>query len=93
MNIHRVTPHVNEKQIFQEDVKIVKDAILNSPKNAVIAYLNLLKLFHFKPNKTRQQFQTAQFHIPGYEIKARRDQNKYGGVVLMSMLKKVLPVK
>lgn len=84
---------MNEKQIFQEDVKILQDAILNSPKSAIIAYLNLHKLFRFKPNKTKQQLPTAQFHIPAYEIKARRDRNKYGAVVLLSMLKKVSPVK
>ena len=40
---------MNEKQVFQADLQILKDAILNFPKNAIIANLNLNSL----RNKTR----------------------------------------
>ena len=32
---------MNEKQVLQDDLQILKDAILNSSKNHSIAYLNL----------------------------------------------------
>ena len=32
---------MNEKQVLQDNLQILKDTILNYPKNLIIAYLNL----------------------------------------------------
>ena len=32
----------------------------------------------FSKNKTDESFQTAKFDVEGYEIRARRDRDKYG---------------
>ena len=86
-----------ENHVLQDDLQILKDAILSSPKNPVIAHLNLnslknkindlriliqdipLNYFILSETKLDKGFATAQFHIPGYEISARKDRNKYGG--------------
>ena len=39
----------------------------------------LLNYFILSETKLDKGFATAQFHIPGYEISARKDRNKYGG--------------
>ena len=94
---HTGNSPVNENH-WQDDLQILKDAILNSPKNLVIAKLNLnslknkindlriliqdipLDYFVLSEAKLDKSFPTAQFHIPGYEIKAKKDRNKYGVV-------------
>ena len=40
--------------------------------------------------KLDSSFPAAQFHIPGYQIRARRDQNKYGGGVIKYVKKGVI---
>ena len=78
------------------DLQILKDALLTSPKNPVIAQLNLnslkskindlriliqdipLDYFVLIETKLDKIFPTAQFHITGYEIRAKKDRNKYG---------------
>ena len=100
---------VNENH-WQGDLQILKDAILNSPKNPVIAQLDLnslknkindlriliqdipLDYFVLSEAKLDKSFPTAQFHIPGYEIKAKKDRNKYGGG-LIEYVKKVVICK
>ena len=89
---------MNENHILQDNSQILKDGILSSPKNPVIADLNLnsvknkiddlrilirdipLDYFVLSETKLDKSFPTAQFDIPGYEIRARKDRNKYGGV-------------
>ena len=61
---------MNENHVLQDDLQILNNAILSSPKNLVIAQLNL---------EFPKTFPVAQFRIPGYEIKARKDRNKYWG--------------
>ena len=88
---------VNENHVLQDDLQILRDAILSTPKIPVIAHLNLtglknkindltiliqdILLDYFVLSKTKldKSFGTAQFHIPGYEIRARKGRNKYGG--------------
>ena len=89
---------MNENHILQDNSQILKDGILSSPKNPVIADLNLnslknkiddlrilirdipLDYFVLSETKLDKSFPTAQFDIPGYEIRTRKDRNKYGGV-------------
>ena len=89
---------MNENHILQDNSQILKDGILSSPKNPVIAHLNFnsvknkindlrilirdipLDYFVLSETKLDKSFPTAQFDIPGYEIRARKDRNKYGGV-------------
>ena len=33
--------------------------------------------FVFSETKLEKMFPTGRFHIPGYEIRARKDRNKY----------------
>ena len=88
---------VNENHVLQDDLQILRDAILSTPKIPVIAHLNLtglknkineltilikdipLDYFVLSKIKLDKSFGTAQFHIPGYEIRARKGRNKYGG--------------
>ena len=101
---------MNENYVLQDDLQILKDEILSSPKIPVIAHLNLnslknkindlriltqdIPLDYFVLSKTKldKNFPTAQFHIPGCEIRARKDRNKYGGG-LIEYAKKVSSVK
>ena len=82
---------------MQDDLQILKDAILSSSKSPVIAYLNLnslknqindprvlmqdisLDYFVLSETKLDKSFPTSQFHILGYEIRARKDRKKFGG--------------
>ena len=102
---------MNEKQVLQDDLQILKDAILNSPKNIIFAYLNLnslhndfndlrillqdisLRYIVLSKTKLGSSFPAAQFHIPGYEIRARRDRNKYGGGLIECVKKGVISKK
>ena len=88
---------MNEKQVLQDDLQILKYAILNSPKNIIFVYLNLnslqndfndlrillqdisLRYIVLSKTKLGSSFSAAQFHIPGYEIRGRRNRNKCGG--------------
>ena len=99
---------MNEKQVLQDDLQILKDAILNSPKNIIFAYLNLnslhndfndlrillqdipLRYIVLSKTKLGSSFPAAQFHIPGYEIRARRDRNKYDGGLIEYVKKGVI---
>ena len=88
---------LNKNHLFQDDLQILKDGILSSPKNPVIVHLDLkslknkinnelriltqdipLSYFVLSETKLDKKFPIAQFHIPGYEIRARKDRNKYG---------------
>ena len=98
---------MNENHL-REDLQILEDAILNSPKNPFIAHLNLnslknkinyiriliqdipLDYFVLSETKLDKSFPTAQFRIPGYEKRARNDQNKYGGGLIEYVKKGVI---
>ena len=41
-----------------------------------------LKYFVLSETKLDKSFPTSQFHLSGYEIRARKDRNKYGGGLL-----------
>ena len=88
---------VLQPSYIQDNLQILKDAILNSPENPTIACLNLnslrnkitdlrilvqdipLDYFVLSKAKPGKSFPTVQFHIPGYDARACRDWNKYGG--------------
>ena len=74
--------HLKEKQVLQDHLQILKDGMLNYPKTAIIAYLNLNslsnKITDLRILLQASSFPTAQFHIPQYEIRAPRDGNKCG---------------
>ena len=102
------SPPVNEKHILRDDLQILKDTILYSPKNLVFAYLNLnslkikinefripiqdipLDYFIFSQTKLDKNLLIEQFDIPGYEIRAKRDQNKYGDGLIEYALQGVI---
>ena len=42
-----------------------------------------LDYFVSSETKLDKSFPTAQFHIPGYEIRARKDWNKYEGALIV----------
>ena len=99
---------MNENHVLQDDLQTLKDAILSSPKNPVIAHLNLnslknmindlgifiqdipLDYFVLSETKLDKSFPTAQFHIPGYEIRARKDRNKCGSGLIEYVKKGVI---
>ena len=100
---------MNKNHLFQDDLQILKDGILSSPKNPVIAHLDLkslknkinnelriltqdipLSYFVLSETKLDKKFPIAQFHIPGYEIRARKDRNKYGGALIEYVKKGVI---
>ena len=90
--------HVSGNHVLQDDLQILKDAILSSPKHPVIAHLNFnslknkindlriliqnipLDYFVLSGTKLDKSFPIAQLHIPGYEMRSRKDRNKYGVV-------------
>ena len=41
-----------------------------------------LNYFVLSETKLDKSFLTSQFHLSGYEIRSRKDQNKYGGGLL-----------
>ena len=51
-----------------------------------------LQLNYFVLNKTKsdKSFPTSQFYLLGYEIRARKDRNKYGGGLLEYVKKGLL---
>ena len=49
-----------------------------------------LDYFVSSETKLDKSFPTAQFHIPGYEIRARKDRNKYGGGIIKYVKKVVI---
>ena len=90
---------------MQDDLQILKDTILSSPKTPVIAHLNLNRLknkinglriliqdirSYLSETKLDKSFPTRQFHIPGYEIRARKDRNKYVGGLIEYVKKGVI---
>ena len=57
---------------------------INSLRNKIIDLREVLKhisldYFVLSETKLDNSFSCAQFQISGYEIRARRDRNKYGG--------------
>ena len=98
---------MNENHVLQDNLQILKDAILSSPKNPSITHLNLnienkindlrvlmqdIPLDYFVSSETKldKSFPAAQFHISGYEIRARKDRNKYGGDLIKYVKKGVI---
>ena len=49
-----------------------------------------LDYFVSSETKLDKSFPTAQFHIPGYEIRARKDRNTYGGGLIKYVKKGVI---
>ena len=99
---------VSENHVLQDDLQILKDAILSSPKHPVIAHLNFnslknkindlriliqniaLDYFVLSETKLDKSFPTPQFRIPVYEIRARKDRNKYAVGLSMYVKKSVI---
>ena len=57
---------------------------INSLRNKITGLKVIMKTLSldyliFSKNKTDESFQTAQFDVEGYEIRASRDRDKYGG--------------
>ena len=52
-----------------------------------------VRIIHFVLSETKvdKSFPTSQFHLSGYQIRARKDRNKYGGG-LLEYVKKTSPL-
>ena len=68
---------------------------LNSQRNKTNDLRNFIQdipLAYFVLSETKldSSFPTSQFHIPGYQIRAMRDRNKYGGGLTEYVKKSVI---
>ena len=99
MNENHVLQH--DIQILKEAILsspkslVIAHRNLNSLKNKINDLKILMQdipLDYFVSSETKldKSFPTAQFNISGYEIRARKDRNKYGGGLIKYVKKGVV---
>ena len=82
---------------MEADLQILQDGRIKFHNNPLLGYLNInslrnkvtdffkdLSLDYFVVSETKldESFPTAQFTLEGYEIRSRKDRDKYGGALI-----------
>ena len=73
---------LQEVKLKHHKIPLIGYSNINSLRNKITDLMVTMKNLSLDESKTDESFRTAQVNIEGYEIRARRYRDKYGGSLI-----------